>query len=106
MQKVKALPYHRPPADCGWFYGPDYMVRISEEAAKKLLDPYPLPKVGNETVAADRVVNHTFSKDRLELTVANISGSYFLGSFSVPILYWKPVFGVEVDLSSEWEVEV
>lgn len=106
MPRVKALPYHRPPADCGWFYGPDYMARISEATAKKLLDPYPLPKVGNETVAADRFVERTFNREHHELTVANISGHYFLGSNSVPILHWGPVFGIEVDITDESEVEV
>lgn len=105
MQKVKALPYPRPPADCGWFYGPDYMARIGEASAKKLLDPYPLPKVGNETVAANRVVERTFNKERHELTVANVSGSYFLGSVSVPVLRWGPVFGIEVEVPRESEVE-
>lgn len=106
MQKVKALPYHRPPADCWWFYGPDHMTMISKATAKKLLDPFPLPKVGYETVAADRFVERTFNKERHELTVAYISGHYFLGSTSVPILLWGPVFGVEVELPSESEVEL
>jgi hypothetical protein len=81
------------------------MARIGEASAKKLLDPYPLPKVGNETVAANRVVERTFNKERHELTVANVSGSYFLGSVSVPVLRWGPVFGIEVEVPRESEVE-
>lgn len=105
MQKVKAIPYNRPPAGCGWFYGPDHMTRISEATAKKLLNPYPLPKIGHETVAASRVVERTFNKERHVLTVANISGSYFLGSVSVPVLRWGPVFGVEVDMTDESDID-
>lgn len=102
MRTVNALPFHRPPADSNWYYGPDYMVRISEASAKKLLAPHPLPKPGYGTVAVSvKVPPSKLLWCRAELEVQNISGMFFLASWSHKNSMWPDIFNVTVVFPKE-----
>ena len=77
-----------------WFYGNDYMVKISKAAAATLCGMYPLPNPGYGTIVA--VKQEVWGKLRLE--VQNISGTYVLASADTKISEWGSVFGVNVSL--------
>ena len=85
---VKTLPDTA--TGCHWYWGEDYMVRISEAGAKKLCD---LPKMGYGAVLQHKRCSLGF---RLELVVQNISGSFWLACSSTPTARWPEVFGVEI----------
>ena len=75
-----------PPLGAHWSYGSEHMCRIGKKDAAKMLAPFPLPKIGYETVAAgSRAVG--------ELTVQNISGDYYAASVQWPINKWPAAFG-------------
>ena len=87
---VKSLGYNLP---SGMYYGPDYMVKISKPNAKAFCGMYPLPAMGSETVIAVAKIQHGF---KVELTVQNISGCYYLASSQVPLNEWPETFKVMI----------
>ena len=76
---------------CHWYWGEDYMIRISKAEAKKLCD---LPKMGYETVLQHKRCSRGF---RLTLVVQNISGGFWLACSSTPTTMWLEVFGVQLE---------
>ena len=87
---VKSLGYD---LASGSYYGADYMTKISKVNAKAFCGMYPLPKMGSETVVAIAKIQQLF---KLELTVQNISGCYYLASSQVPISQWPETFQVTI----------
>ena len=87
---VKASSYDLP---IGLYYGPDYMVKISKPNARAFCGMYPLPTMGSETVVAVAKIQHGF---KVELTVQNISGSFYLASSQVQVKDWADIFKVTV----------
>lgn len=87
---VKSLGYDLAP---GMYYGPDYMVKISKPNAKAFCGMYPLPIMGSETVVAVAKIQHGF---KVELTVQNIGGSFYLASSQVEIKDWADIFKVSI----------
>jgi hypothetical protein len=88
VQSIRSL--GAPVAGAHWSYGPDYMCRISESSARKLLHPHRLPRMGYEIDAY---------RDGLSgplLTVQNISGDFYAASYNTPIDAWPDAFGVQV----------
>lgn len=69
------------------------MRRISRASAVKLLDQYPVPRVGYETTAV--AVPDGFGGLH-RLTVQNVGGQYYVASCTVQVASWPDVFGVTV----------
>ena len=73
-------------------YGADFEQRISTAKAAKLLHPFPLPKMGHETLL---VVGKKYSSTHC-LYIQNISGTYVLACSSAKQVDWNSIFGVQV----------
>lgn len=86
--KIKSL--GEPPAGAHWSYGRDYMRRISEGAARQLLRPHALPRMGFEAVASAGGISAP------RLYVQNIGGDFYAACCAQPISEWARLFGVEV----------
>lgn len=89
--EVKALPTGPTGEPGHWYYGPDYMVRVSSDAVRRLLRGFSPPRMGYES---DLCRPHGLSGPRL--TVQNISGDYFLASCTDDVSAWSELFGVRV----------
>lgn len=91
MKTVKAAPVEAASGSV-WFYGSDYMVKVSPAEARALCAPYPPPGMGLETVVA-------VQKGGIrELVVQNISGMFVLASSHTKRADWPEVYGVTAEL--------
>lgn len=79
-----------------WSMGAEYMQRIDKSDAVRLLDPYPLPRMGYETDARVKV-RPGFFAGRDVLTVQNISGHFYAACTSARISEWPGLFGVTIE---------
>lgn len=72
----------------------DYELPISKAAAKKLMAPLGLPKMGWEMDLYSNVhMRNTHHMDRKSLVIQNVSGTFRLSSFTHPRPMWRDVFG-------------
>lgn len=95
MIELKGLPVGVTQAH--WYYGPEYMVRVSKPDAARLthmtlMSSKPLPALGYSLVLYD--LNRGPARHILELQ--NISGNMFLASWNTKIKDWEEIFGVKV----------
>ncbi|KWI10905.1 hypothetical protein [Burkholderia ubonensis] len=88
MITIKVLPDRESDRQTCWYYGPDFMKRITRATARKLCGLYPLPDMGSETCVAR-------SLGQARLFVQNVCGDFYVASPSDRSERWPEIFGVE-----------
>lgn len=81
------------PYDLARGLGRDYQIKVSRKTAVNLSGPNPLPKRGFDLIIQSAPGNFGF---RRYLTLANISGDFYLCSAFVSVEDWPDTFGVKI----------
>lgn len=72
--------------------GPDHMARVGRSTAQMMAGMYPMPQMGCELVVGYTKFDGVVSR----LLLANISGDWYLTSYTTKVEHWPKVFLVEI----------